>query len=60
MVETNKKQAKVIEQVKKIEKLGKGGQGVAYLVEGCESKSINVMKEINISEMDEKDRKDAL
>ena len=54
------KLSKIIEQYKKIKKLGDGAYGTAYLCEGQQTKKLRVVKEIDMKDMDEKQRKAAL
>lgn len=48
------------ETYKKIKTLGSGTYGTAFLVKGQESGALRVIKEIDLNEMDESDRKAAL
>lgn len=59
-MDSSDKQKKIHEQYKKLNTLGTGAYGTAYLVEGQTTKRQMVVKEIDMTDMDEKDRKEAL
>ena len=56
----SKKTAKSYESYKKVSTLGVGSFGTAYLVECQSDKALAVIKQIDISEMPEDERKETL
>ena len=61
MVESNqKKPAKAFETYKKVSTLGVGSFGTAYLVECQSDKSLAVIKQIDIAQMSEEERRETL
>ena len=59
MVES-KKPAKAFETYKKVSTLGVGSFGTAYLVECQSDKSLAVIKQIDIAQMSEEERRETL
>ena len=60
MVEATKKPAKSFETYKKVSTLGVGSFGTAYLVECQSDRSYAVIKQIDIAQMSEEERRETL
>ena len=60
MVDSSKTASKSYEQYKKVSTLGVGSFGTAYLVECQSDKALAVIKQIDISQMSEEERRDTL
>ena len=60
MVESSKKPAKTFETYKKVSTLGVGSFGTAYLVECQSDRSYAVIKQIDIAQMSEEERRETL